>query len=135
MRRAVVAIDTIHAPFFRGCDLFRTQPSSSIVIFSNIAISILHANPGNHLPLLIARDERDLIAEIHVPVNSSHWSTPGIAATHVDKHLHLTQRVLFVVSVVIERLELGAMKLRRPVTLFAGLIGWTHVVNRRLDWS
>src|ERR1043165_5672408 len=102
MRRPVVAIDTIHAPLLRGFNLFSARPASSIVILGHISIAILHADPWNYLPLLVARDEGDLVAEVHMPVNTRNWSTQRITATDVYQHACLSERVLFVVGVVIE---------------------------------
>src|SRR5690348_1637323 len=77
----------------------------------------------------VTRDERDLISEIHVPVNARDWSRRRIAAADVNQHPRLPQTILFVVGIVIERLEQRTVKLRRPVTVFACLIGRSHVMN------
>src|ERR1044072_3267435 len=102
MRRTVVAINTIHAPFLAGRDLFCTWPASAIVILGYLPIAILHANPGNNLPLLVTGDESNLVTEVHMPVNARYRPASGIAAADVNQHARLSQRVLFVVSVVIE---------------------------------
>ena len=131
MRRTIVAIDAIHAAFLGRCDLFCIQWPRSIRVFSDIAVSILHPNPRNDLPLLIGGYERDLIREIHVPVNPCNWTTRRIAATDIYQHPGLAHGILLIVRVMIERLDLSAIKLRGPVTLFTGLIRRTHV----MDWS
>ena len=135
MRRTVVAVDTVHASLFRRGDLLRAERPLAIEVFSHITIPILHANPGNNLALFVGSDERDFICKIHVPVDAGHWTTRGIAATDINQHPGLAQRVLLIVRIVIERLELSAIKLRRPVTLFARLVRRPHVVNRRFDRS
>src|ERR1044072_3555775 len=134
MRGTIVTIDTVHAPSFRRRALFRAEWPIAIVILRDVPVEILDANPWNHLSLVVARDEGDFIPKIHVPVNSGHNTTGRITTTDINQHPSLSQRVLFVVGVVIESLELCAMKLRRPMTLFAGLISRPHIVNRSFDW-
>lgn len=135
MCRTIMAVDTIHATFFSRGNLLSAEWSRAIEVFSHITISILHSNPRNNLSLFIGGNKRDLIRKVHVPVNPCHWTTRRIAATNINQHPSLAQRVLLIVGIMIERLELRTVKLRRPVTLFAGLVGRTHVMNRRLDWS
>src|SRR5690349_5513859 len=130
-----MAIDAIHASFFRGGNLFRTERPGAIDVFSHIAIAIFHSNPRNDLSLSVGSDKGDLIGKIHMPVNSRYWTTRRIATTDINQHPCLPQRVLLVVGVVIKRLELSTVKLRGPMTLLARLIGRPHIVNRRLDRS
>src|SRR6185369_8991246 len=105
---------TIHAALFGRGNLFRSERPHPIHVFSHVAVCILHTNPRNDLPLLVGRNERDFISKIHVPVNSRYWSAGGITAADIDQHARLPQRVLLVVSVMTERLELSAIKLRGP---------------------
>src|SRR5689334_888232 len=128
-----MAVHTIHAAFFGRGNLFRSERPHPIHVLSHIAILILHANPRNDLPLLVGGDKRDLVRQVHVPMNSRDWTTRRITAADIDQHARLPQRVLLVVSIVTERLELSAIKLRRPMTLLASLIGGPHVTNRSFD--
>src|SRR5689334_15314751 len=128
-----MAVHTIHAAFFGRGNLFRRERPHSIHVFSHIAVPILHANPRNDLSLLVRGDERDFISQVHVPMNSRHWTTRRITAADIDQHARLPERVLLVISVVTECFELSAIKLRGPMTLLASLIRGPHVTNRSFD--
>ncbi len=80
--------------------------------------------------MFVRGDISNLIADIHVPVNSGDLTRRRATATDVQQHLRLAQRVLFVVCVVIESLELRAKELFGPMTLFASLRRRTEIVNR-----
>src|ERR1043165_6276684 len=129
MGRSVVTIGAVHAAFISGGNLFGAQRSSAIDIFSYIAISILHANPGNNLSLLIGRDETDFIRKIHVPMNSRHRAIGWVTPANINQHSRLSEGILLIVCVMIKRLELSAIKLRTPMTLLASFIGRSHVMN------
>src|SRR5215813_14458130 len=104
MRRSVMAVDTIHASFLGAGNLFRAERSSPIVVISHVSVAILDANPGNDLSLLVGCYEGDFISEVHMPMNPCHWTTRRIATADVNQHPSLTQGVLLIVSVMIERL-------------------------------
>jgi hypothetical protein len=89
VRRTIVAIDTVHAPFLSCGDLFSAERPTPIRVFSHIAIPIFNTNPGNNLPLLIGGYKRDLIRQIHVPVDAGNWSTRRIATAYVNQHARL----------------------------------------------
>src|SRR6478672_7650875 len=87
-------------------------------------------NVRNRLALLIGSNVFDLVADIHMPVNSLGGSGRGIAAPSLDDHPNLAQRVLLVVSIVREDLQLSAVEFLRPVALFAGLLRRAQVLHR-----
>src|SRR5215813_15600565 len=110
MRRTVVTVATVHAPFVTVRNLLSAWRPPAIDVLRHVAVAILDSNPRNHLPLFIPGDESDLISQTHVPVNARHWSRRRITAADVNQHPRLPQTILFVVRVVIERLEQCAVK-------------------------
>src|ERR1043166_6977003 len=58
----------------------------------------------------------------------------GSPATHLNQHLQLALRVVLIIAVVIDDLQLRAEKLLGPMTLLASLLGRAQVVNRSRDW-
>src|SRR4030095_2198709 len=120
MRWTVMTIDAVH-PSLVGCgNLLWFHRACPVVILSDIAVLIFNLHPRNYLPLLISWDVGNLIGNVHVPVNARHETGGRPPAADVYQHPRLSQRVLFVIGVMIERLHLRAEKLFGPMTLFAG---------------
>ena len=77
---------------------------------------------GDHLALVIRSHIVDLVADVHVPVYAFRRAGRGISAAGLDQHANLTQGVLLIAAVVREDFQLAAVKLLRPVALFAGFL-------------
>src|SRR5215213_1157083 len=97
-----MTVNAIHASLAAGINLLLRKPATAIVIFNRISLPIPYSHPGNYLTMVVRRDVVNRIGNIHVPVNSRHLARRRTAAADVEQHSSLSQRVLFVVSVVIE---------------------------------
>src|SRR6185436_16259231 len=73
-----------------------------------------------------------LVCKIHMPVNAAH-AAGRAGASNIDNHANLTQRILLIVSIVVDYLELPAPVFVRPVTVGAGVARRTHVLDRCFD--
>lgn len=80
--------------------------------------------------MIISGDVGNFVRNIHVPVDARDQSGSRTATTDVYQQAPLAQRVLFVIAVTVENFQLGAKKLFRPVTLFAGFRSRPEVVYR-----
>src|SRR5207302_7474192 len=99
-------------------------------ILRDPSAAVLNADPGDLLPLAVGGYIRDLIGEVHVPVNSSSRARGLTAASCLHQHAHFARRALFVVLIMIEHFELRAEVLLRRVALLAGLTGGAEIVDR-----
>ena len=133
MRRPVVTVDTIHASLFSPVGLFRRKRRVRGDVHSGVAVAILCLNPGNDLSLCVGSNEIDLVAKVHVPVNTTHGPGVGIAATNVHQHANPAPGVVLIVSISIEDLELAAKKLVSPMTMRASVVCRPHVRYGTLD--
>src|SRR5687767_6467631 len=118
-----MTVDAIHASLAGCIDLLLCQPPAAVMVFSDTSISISYPHPRNLLTLVVRRNVVDRVGDIHVPVNSCDLARGRTAAADAQQHARLSQRVLFVVSVVIEDFQLRAEELFGPVTLLAGFRG------------
>lgn len=75
----------------------------------------------------------NFIADVHVPVYAGYLAGCWTAAANIEEHACLAQRVLFIVGIVIESLQLRAEKLLGPMALLTSLLRGTQVVHRG-DW-
>src|ERR1700752_3081343 len=102
MGRPVMTIDTVHATLFSTRNLLCAQWTITIIVFHQIALTIFHLHPRDDLPPTIACDVSDLVAKIHMPVNTCDRSSFRITTSDVNQHALLTELILFVVGVGIE---------------------------------
>src|SRR5437588_7680580 len=133
MRRAIVAIDTIHSALVPGRNLFRREWPSAIVILGYVSLPILDAHPRNDLSMFISGNVRDLVSYVHVPVDALHQTSGGAAAADVYQHSQLTHGVLLIVTIVSDHLQLRAEEFLGPVTLLTRFRRRAQVVHRTVD--
>src|ERR1041385_8578669 len=114
-----MTIDAVHAAIFTFGDLFGCCRSAAIIIFSHVPLPVLEADPGNNLALIVDRNVGYFVGNIHVPVNPAHQTGAGTAATDIDQHTALPQRVLLVITVAVDHLHLLPKKFLGPMTLLA----------------
>ena len=128
-----MAINAVHSSVFGSRDLFRRKTPVSIIVFSDVSLSVFNFYPRNDLTLIVGVDVRDFIGNVHMPMYAGNSAGSGTAAADVKQHAYLATSVLFVVGVVIENFHLRAKELFRPVTLFTGVGSGSKVVYRRFD--
>src|SRR6185503_7684077 len=87
------------------------------------------------LPLFVRSNVVNLVADVHVPVNAFRGSSCGISAAGFNEQLDLVRRVLFITGIMRKDFELRSVKLLWPVTLLAGLLRRTQIVDRRWNWT
>src|SRR5208282_6422694 len=91
--------------------------------------------PGNHLGLLVGSREPYFVGDVHVPVDSGGAAELGSTSSGLDQHLDTHGRVLLVVAIMREDLELRTIELLRPVALLAGCPNRAQLLDRGFDRS
>ena len=101
----------------------------------DMSFPVFRLHPWDHLPLVVGRNIRNLIPDIHVPVNAGRQTGGRIAATRLHQHADLPRRVFLVGAEMREHPQLIAMELVRPVTLLTSLRRRAQIGYRRWNRS
>ena len=79
MRRTIVAVDAVHAPLRRRGDLRGVSfESCARVLVVSPVLRSLALHPRDLLALPVAGDVRDLVRDVHVPVDAGHQPACGL---------------------------------------------------------
>ena len=105
------------------------QRSALGSVFRGPSVRGPYLYPGNHLGLRISSREPYLVGDVHVPVDSGGAAELGSSSSGLDQHLDARGRVLLVVGIMREDLELRSVELLRPMALLAGCLNRAQILD------
>ena len=114
-----MAVHAVHAPPFAVRELIRRDAVHDVLAYGSG--TILHADPRDHLTLVVRRDVLDLVGDVHVPVDALRDAGPLAAAADMDLQRRHRLGVLLVFAVLGHAADLVAVEFLRPVALLASL--------------
>src|SRR6266567_5122476 len=130
VRRPIVAIHAIHCSYLM---LGGIVLEVCRAVLRHRAMRSGEPDPRDDLPLLVGRNVFNLVAQIHVPMNSTDRPMIRITSANLQRQADGKWRVRF----VRKEMRVSAVEVARisawPMTLFAGFLSWPKILHGRLD--